>query len=115
MRQELPPNACATAIRPNEQIFKPDAGTAEPRRERREEERKAGRLTVDLGENRLRRRALAEQRVRKVRLGAGDAISGPLVRGELANQLEQQRDVGRLSWSDPYRCAHASDGGAISR
>ena len=62
-------------------------------REGGEEQRVAGRLRPALGDQRLGRRALAEQRLWKQLLGRMELVGEVLVLGQLPEQLEQQRDV----------------------
>ena len=100
---------------PHEQILQVDARSAQPRRERREEQREPGGVAGELGNHRLGRGALAEQRLRKHRLGPGDPLGGALVVRELAYELQKQRHVTPLGGADPGRSAQPSGGGVISR
>src|SRR5689334_22466552 len=96
-RDPLPPERGA-----NEQVLEPDAVAAEPRRERTEVQRHARDRTVDLGDEHVRDRRVAEHVRCELVAIEHDGVGLALIGGELANEREHLVEVARNSVADHF-------------
>ena len=100
MRQKHSANARPAMLGRDVQVLEPDASAALPRGEGRVEHRKAGRPTLELRDQRLRRWARSKQRLGEQLRRPAHLIAGIFVLRQLADPPENQLHVGRLGRAD---------------
>ena len=103
MREERPPHTGASVLWGDIQVLEPDAGEAQPCRERAKPERETDGLTVQLRDHRLGHRIVSEQRRGQERRRPHDPPRGPIILGQLDDQGEDQLNVGVLRRPDANR------------
>ena len=103
MREQALAEPSSAKAREDEQVLEVEAGPGEKRRVVVKEEREAGWLLAVEGQHHFGRRTLAEERLPDQLLRSDGLIGEPLVRGESADTLQDDRRVGGDRWTERER------------